>query len=167
MLARAAQVRKCLDPMLPTNTGVTLTATISRRRFLTRGSLAACAGLAPAWATAAAPDPFTASRFQAMVGTDFSARSLSSDPFALASSSTPASTAALKLRLRKVGPLAQGRPYDVRDAERSFVLTFDVDGATAGQHTYALPHDRVGPCAALRVPSRDGRTLNAIFNRSV
>ena len=150
--------------MLATSKGVTLTAKISRRRFLARGSLAACAGLTPVWAMAsAAPGPLTASQFRAMVGTDFSARSLTSDPIAL----NPAHAAALKLRLRKVATLEQGRPFDARDHERSFVLTFAVDGTTARQDTYALTHDRMNPFAALLVPSRDGRTLHAVFNRSV
>jgi hypothetical protein len=76
---------------------------------------------------------------------------------------------ALTLWLRAVEPLAHGnaKAVDERAAERSFVLSFAVEGTTAAQDTYALTHPRLGSFAALLVPSRNARTLTAVFNRSV
>jgi len=135
----------------------TLPATNSRRRFLMRGSLAVCASsLGASWASAAAtPGVLTASRFVPLIDSAFSARSL-------ASSASPV----LNLWLRAVEPLAPARALDARAAEHSFVLSFSVEGTTAVQDTYALTHARVGSFAALLVPSRNARTLTAVFNRS-
>jgi hypothetical protein len=140
--------------------GSALHSTISRRRFLTNGSLALCAaGLAMPWSAAAAtPGTLTASRFLPLIDTAFSGRTLSS----------PAAPP-LMLWLRTVEPLAHGNAnaVDSRAAERSFVLSFAVEGTTATQDTYALTHARLGSFAALLVPSRNARTLTAVFNRSV
>jgi len=111
------------------------------------------------WANAAAaPGALTASRFLPLIDTAFSGR-------ALASSAAPA----LTLWLRAVEPLAQARSYaaGAHDAEHSFVLSFAVEGTTAKQDTYALTHARLGAFAALLVPSRNARTLTAVFNRSI
>src|SRR5450631_760467 len=136
---------------------VALPDTNSRRRFLMRGSLAVCASsLGASWASAAAaPGVLTASRFVPLIGSAFSARGL-------ASSASPL----LSLWLRAVEPLAPARALDARAAEHSFVLSFSVEGTTAVQDTYALTHARVGSFAALLVPSRNAKTLTAVFNRS-
>jgi hypothetical protein len=136
---------------------VALPAANSRRRFLMRGSLAACASsLSVPWArAAAAPGVLTASRFVPFIDSAFSARGLGS-----------AASPLLNLWLRAVEPLTQARAHDARAAEHSFVLSFAVDGTTAVQDTYALTHARLGPFAALLVPSRNAKTLTAVFNRS-
>lgn len=135
-------------------------STISRRRFLTGGSIAVCAAsMVMPWSTAAAaPGTLTASRFLPLIDTVFSGLALSS----------PAAPA-LTLWLRAVEPLAHGnaKAVDSRAAERSFVLSFAVEGTTAAQDTYALTHAYLGSFAALLVPSRNARTLTAVFNRSV
>jgi len=135
-------------------------STISRRRFLTTGSLALCAAATamPLSTATAAPSSLTASRFLPLIDTAFSGLALSS----------PAAPA-LTLWLRAVEPLAHGnaKAADERAAERSFVLSFAVEGTTAAQDTYALTHAYLAPFAALLVPSRNARTLTAVFNRSV
>jgi hypothetical protein len=49
--------------------------------------------------------------------------------------------------------------------ERSFELVFTTEAKDLAQATYEIANPGFGTFAALLVPSRDGRQLNAIFNR--
>jgi hypothetical protein len=130
----------------------------SRRRFIAAGAAAGCAALLPgALARAAVADvELTASRFRPFVGTRFVAR---------ASSET--AVPVVELSLRAVRPLARPTPGIVSELaqERSFELVFGTDALPLAQDVYEMTHPKVGSFAAFLVPSRDGTTLLATFNR--
>lgn len=130
----------------------------ARRRFLAKGSLALCVPLVVGrWARAASSEgELTASRFIPLIGTAFEGNPLSTG-----------TAAPLTLWLRSVEPLrhALAQPTDAVRSERSFLLDFALENAMAGQDTFAIRHPRLGTFSALLVPSRNGKTLTAVFNR--
>jgi hypothetical protein len=136
----------------------TVTFRSSRRRFIAAGSAAGCAALlSPALARAAVGEgELTASAFKPLVGSNFTALALSAP-----------GPARLVLSLLAVRPLARVAPHMPPELaqERSFELIFGAEEPGLPQDVYEIAHPGISPFAAFLVPSRDGATLLATFNR--
>lgn len=135
-----------------------MTFRASRRRFIAAGSAAGCAALLPAAVAraAAGEGELAASAFRPLVGSNFAARALSA-----------VAAPELTLSLRAVRPLARVAP-DMRPEvaqDRSFELVFGAEAPGLLQDVYEIAHPGMRTFAAFLVPSRDGTTLLATFNR--
>jgi hypothetical protein len=135
-----------------------MTFRASRRRFIAAGSAAGCAALLPAALACAAgsESELTAFTFKPLVASNFTARALSA-----------AAATQVTLPLRAVRPLARVAPDMSPEVaqERSFELIFGAGAPGLSQDVYEIAHPGVGTFAAFLVPTRDGTTLLATFNR--
>ena len=133
----------------------------TRRRFMQAITGATVASGVPEWAQAAmrTDSVFTASAFRRAMLTDFRAKPLS-----------PLQPVAAMLRLSEVRlPNAGANANGASTSDSVFSLRFDLASADWGayrQDTYWLSHATLGDFAVLLVPTGNGRSLRAEFNRT-